>query len=260
MNYFDKDAISATLLKTVVKQSPVHAEERMKNFKATPNMQLGTAFHASILESDQYDELIAVAPMVDRRTKAGKELYSKFLETVGEKTVITYDQADAVLEMHKSYLAHPQAKRLLLQCSAFEHQSFFEFDGMECKAMIDMFDGKKTIVDIKTCQDASPEGFQRASANFLYHLQLAWYARAMGIDWKDVDAYIIAVENTAPYGVAVYKFSTNAILNGWELCKRGVAMWKEHKLNLAVGDGTFPYSDEVLELELPVWAMNDLEG
>ena len=260
MNYFEKDAISATLLKAIVKQSPVHAEERMKNFEATANMKLGTAFHAKILELPEYDNLIAVSPDCDKRTKAGKETHAKFLETVGDKTVITPDQSVLVENMARACMAHPQVQRLIEKCYATEMEIDFEFDGMDCKSKIDMVDDNGTIVDIKTCQDASPEGFKRDSARYLYHLQLAWYARARGIDWKDVNAYIIAVENKAPHGVAVYKFSTNAILNGWELCKLGVAMWKEHKMNLALGDGTFPYTDEVLELELPVWAMNGLEG
>ena len=69
--YFEKDAVSATLLKAVIKQSPVHAEERMKSFVPTANMKLGTAFHAELLESANMHELIAVQPIIDRRTKVG---------------------------------------------------------------------------------------------------------------------------------------------------------------------------------------------
>lgn len=257
--YYEKDAVSATLLKAVIKQSPVHAEERMKSFVPTANMKLGTAFHAQILEGDQFDELVAISPSVDRRTKAGKEAHAKFLETVGDKTVITYDQAEMIVKMHESCLAHPEVVRLMEQCYATEFQSFFEFSGMECKAMIDMCDDEGTIVDIKTTQDASPDAFMRQSANLLYHMQLAWYANAMGLQWNEVNAYIIAVENTAPHGVAVYKFSKSALLNGWELCKHAMKLWKEHKMNLALGDGSYPYSDKVLELELPVWATNLLD-
>jgi exodeoxyribonuclease VIII len=260
MNYFEKDAISATLLKAIIKQSPVHAEERMKNFKATPTMKLGTAFHAKVLESTEYDDLIAVSPDCDKRTKAGKEIHAKFLETVGDKTVITQEQSLLVDRMSEACMAHPQVQALVEKCHETEIEIDFEFDSMDCKAKIDMADEEGTIVDFKTCQDASPEAFMRASANFSYHLQLAWYARAMGLKWHEVNAYIVAVENTAPHGVAVYKFSKNAMLNGWELCKVGVGMWKEHKMNLAIGDGTFPYTDEVLELELPVWATNMNEG
>jgi len=257
--YFEKDAVSATLLKAVIKQSPVHAEERMKSFVPTANMKLGTAFHAAILEPDQAHELFAVQPIIDRRTKAGKEVYSAFLETVGDKTIITHDQSELMWAMKESCLAHPEVQGLMEQCYATEFQSFFEYDGVDCKAMIDMCDNEGTIVDIKTTQDASPDAFMRQSANLLYHMQLAWYANAMGLKWSDVKAYIIAVENTAPHGVAVYRFSQSALLNGWELCKHAMKLWKEHKMNVALGDGSFPYTDGVLELELPVWATNLLE-
>jgi len=257
--YFEKDAVSATLLKAVIKQSPVHAEERMKSFVPTANMKLGTAFHARVLETEKYDDLIACAPDCDKRTKAGKEAHAKFLERVGDKTVITQEQGNVVELMWESCQVHPEVNRLMEQCYATEFQSFFEFSGMECKAMIDMCDNEGTIVDIKTTQDASPDAFMRQSANLLYHLQLAWYANAMGLKWDEVNAYIIAVENTAPHGVAVYKFSQSALLNGWELCKHGMKLWKEHKMNVALGDGSYPYTDGVLELELPVWATNLLE-
>ena len=258
-DYYEKDAVSATLLKAVIKQSPVHAEERMKSFVPTANMKLGTAFHAVILEPEIAHELYAVQPIIDRRTKAGKEVYASFLENVGDKAVITQDQSQLLSGMKASCLAHPEVQRLLEQCYATEFQSFFEFSEIECKAMIDICDDEGTIVDIKTTQDASPEAFMRQSANLLYHMQLAWYANAMGLKWNEVNAYIIAVENTAPHGVAVYRFSQSALLNGWELCKHAMKLWKEHKMNLALGDGSFPYSDGVLELELPVWVTNSME-
>ena len=257
--YYEIEAVSATLLKAVIKQSAVHAAERMKSFQPTANMKLGTAFHASVLETENFEELIAVSPNVDKRTKAGKEVHAKFLEDVGDKTIITHDQFEKMKVMKMSCLAHPEVQKLLEKCYATEFQTTFDFDKMKCKAMIDLCDSEGTIVDIKTTQDASPEAFTRSSANFLYHMQLAWYAKAMNLDWREVKAYIIAVENTAPYGVAVYKFSQSALLNGWELCKTAMTQWKEYKLNLAMGDGVFPYSNEVLELELPVWATNLLE-
>jgi len=264
-SYYDKDAISASLLKAVTKQSPVHAEERMKPSEGTPATRLGTAFHASILEPEYWKDLIAVSPVCDRRTKIGKEVYAKFLETSEGKTIITPDQDQLIAGMLASAKAHPEVQRLIEECYAVEFQTFFEVDGMDCKAMIDMCGDDGTIVDIKTCQDASPEAFKRASANYLYHLQLAWYANAMTIvgdkesisekkDFSKVNAYIIAVENTAPFGVAVYRFSTEALELGWILCQRGFKVWKEYKMSLAVGEGVFPYSDTVLDLDLPAWA------
>ena len=258
-NYFEKDAISATLLKAIIKQSPVPAEERMKSFEPTANMKLGTAFHAIMLEPENYGDLIAVTPNVDRRTKAGKEEYNKFLETVGQKTIITTEQEGLVQLMWASTASHPEFTRLNELCYAKEMEIDFMFEGMQCKSKIDMVDDNGTIVDIKTTQDASPEAFMRQSANLLYHLQLAWYAKAMGLKWNEVDAYIVAVENSKPHGVAVYKFSQIALLEGWELCKRGVELWKEYKENCVLGYGSFPYGKETVELDLPMWARNGVE-
>tara|TARA_R100001594_G_scaffold150505_2_gene212016 strand:- start:99 stop:923 length:825 start_codon:yes stop_codon:yes gene_type:complete len=264
-NYYSRDAVSASLLKSVVKQSAVHAEERMKPSEGTQSMRLGTAFHARLLEAEDYENLIAVSPLCDRRTKAGKEIYAEFVEVSKGKTVITAEQGHLLEGMIASANAHPIVNRLLEECYATEFQTFWEIDGIPCKAMIDACSDKGVIVDVKTTIDASPEAFSRASFNYQYHLQLAWYANAMGIvgddkdlngkkDFSKVDAYIIAVENTAPFGVAVYKFSTDALESGWELCKQGFNTWKEHKLNKAMGDGTYPYSTEVLDLDLPYWA------
>ena len=52
-NYFDVSAVSATLLKAVINQSPLHAVERMMSFKPTTSMSLGTAVHAKLLEAEQ---------------------------------------------------------------------------------------------------------------------------------------------------------------------------------------------------------------
>jgi len=264
-NYYSRDAISASLLKSVIKQSAVHAEERMKPTEGTPATRLGTAFHASILEPENWSDLIAVSPACDRRTKVGKEVYADFLKTAANKTIITPDQDQLIAGMLQSARAHPEVLRLFEECYAIEFQTFFDIDGIDCKAMIDMCHELGTIVDVKTTQDASPESFKKASANWLYHLQLAWYANAMGIvgdtknisepkDFSQVNAYIIAVESSPPFGVAVYRFSSEALASGWKLCQRGFKIWQEHKLNVAMGDSTFPYTNEVLELELPYWA------
>ena len=264
-NYYSRDAISASLLKSVIKQSAVHAEERMKPTEGTPATRLGTAFHASILEPENWSDLIAVSPACDRRTKVGKEVYADFLKTSANKTIITPDQDQLIAGMLQSARAHPEVLRLFEECYSIEFQTFFDIDGIDCKAMIDMCHENGTIVDVKTTQDASPESFKKASANWLYHLQLAWYANAMGIvgddknisekkDFSKVNAYIIAVESSAPFAVAVYKFSTEALESGWKLCQRSFNVWKDYKLNLALGEGVYPYSDTVLDLHLPAWA------
>ena len=260
--YFALDAINATLLKDIIKQSPVHAQaRRARKDEPTPQMKLGTAVHAAILDTN-WDDAIAVAPAVDRRTKAGKAEYSEFLETVDNKTIITADQFNLVEQMKIAVFDHPEAKRLLGNCTDSEHVRVFEYGGEKCKAKIDALDDGHTIIDIKTTSDASPQAFAKQSANYLYHMQLAWYARSVdGAFWNDalipssdVDAYIIAIENTPPHAVAVYIFDAEALRVGWHLCKRAVREWQQYKLDCELNDVSLAYGDDIHDLCLPPWA------
>ena len=254
--YFALDAINATLLKDIIKQSPVHAQaRRARKDEPTHQMKLGTAVHAAILDfATNWDDAIAVAPAVDRRTKAGKAEYSEFLETVDNKTIITVDQFNLVEQMKVAVFDHPEAKRLLDLCYASEFVTTFEVDGELCKAKIDALDDGNTIIDIKTTADASPQAFAKQSANYLYHMQLAWYARSVDREFFDVDAYIIAIENTPPHAVAVYIFDAEALRVGWHLCKRAVREWKEYKLDRKLNDKSLAYGSDIHELCLPAWA------
>ena len=250
--YFALDAINATLLKDIIKQSPVHAQARRTVDNPTPQMKLGTAVHTAILDTN-WDDTIAVAPAVDRRTKAGKAEYAEFEEKSGNKTVITADQLKLVNQMHSAVFDHPEAKRLLGNCTDSEHVRVFEYGGEKCKAKIDAVDLlNDTIIDIKTTADASPQAFAKQSANYLYHMQLAWYARSL--DMEFVDAFIIAIENTPPHAVAVYIFDAEALRVGWHLCKRAVREWKEYKLDCELNDVSLAYGDNIHDLCLPPWA------
>ena len=275
VSYFEREGISATLLKAIIKQSPVHAQHRMEHFKATPAMNLGTAFHASVLEFEKYSELIAVEPEINKRTKAGKEEYAEFLKTVGNKTVITREQDETAQQMQEVCLAHPMVKRLLNDCDCYEMEVGFDYDylaevdnGMSipCKAKIDAVSAEgKIIVDFKTTADASPETFSKQSANLLYHLQMAWYAKAMGWGIDEVSAYIVAVENKAPYGTVVYKLPEETLREGWFLCKRAVFQWLSFEEQVALQeccDDSIPiqpyyeYTTHAELLELPKWSKN----
>jgi len=252
-DYFQLEGISATLLKSIIKQSAVHAANRMRTFKPTPAMQLGTAAHCAILEPHLYEQQIAIAPDCDRRTKIGKEEYASFVESVGDKTVIKYEQHESAIAMSNAIDEHEHATELL-HGTTREVEKIFTFDGETCKAKIDAIKGDNTIIDIKTTIDASPDAFAKQSANLFYQMQMAWYAKAIGSDWKTCNCYIIAVENTAPHGVAVYRYDSDVLDNGWKLCCRALRQWREYKETISQNKTPQPYGDLVYDIELPAWA------
>ena len=87
---------------------------------------------------------------------------------------------------------------------------------MECRARPDLIRNDGFIVDLKTAADASADAFQRASFNYGYHRQAAFYLDA----WKLISGeapkgFIFVVQETeAPFLTAVYVASPAMIEAG----------------------------------------------
>jgi hypothetical protein len=174
-DYHADPAISASHLKAVM-QSPYHYWSRFLDPKRptvepTSAMRLGSLAHCAVLEPDELSKRYAIAP--DRRSNAGKaaaaEMSANGIEAVSEPDMaLALNMADAVRQ-------HPYAAALLADGKA--EQSFWWDDkatGQRCKCRPDWYQGT-TIVDLKTCQDASANAFARACATFGYHTQAAHY-------------------------------------------------------------------------------------
>jgi hypothetical protein len=134
-------------------------------------MRLGSLAHCAVLEPDELSKRYAIAP--DRRSNAGKAAAAE-LAAAGIEAVTESDMALA-LSMADAVRQHPYAAALLADGKA--EQSFWWDDkatGQRCKCRPDWYQGT-TIVDLKTCQDASANAFARACATFGYHTQAAHY-------------------------------------------------------------------------------------
>ena len=57
----------------------------------SPAFAFGSMVHKLLLEPETFDEEYAVAPEVDKRTKAGKEAWAAFCASAGEKAVVSID-------------------------------------------------------------------------------------------------------------------------------------------------------------------------
>jgi hypothetical protein len=200
-DYHADPAISASHLKAVM-QSPYHYWSRYINpqrptIEPTAAMRLGSLAHCAVLEPDELHNRYAIAP--DRRSNAGKalaaDMAARGLEAVTEADMAL--AANMAIAVHQ----HPYAAALLADGKA--EQSFWWDDkatGQRCKCRPDWYQGS-TIVDLKTCQDASPGGFARACATFGYHTQAAHY-----LNGTFADRFIfIAVEKAYPFAVGLLR-------------------------------------------------------
>lgn len=173
-----ENKLSYSRLKALLKSPKALTEYLAKKQEPTPAMQFGTAVHAYILEPQVFAAHYIVAPEIDRRTKAGKEAWQALQDT--GKTILSasdfediklYAANVAALPTAKDYLANALAFEELIECK-LQTKNFGEFD---FAARLDVR-GTDYIIDLKTCQDASPQGFRRAMYKEKYHLQAALYS------------------------------------------------------------------------------------
>lgn len=212
--YLTLDRISNSYLKRL-SVTPANAKQEQKT---TPAMAFGTACHTYVLEPGKFTDQIAVSPKIDRRPKAGKELYAEFLIESKGKAVISEDEFEAVKSMGGAIKAHPMASKLLSEGVA--EQSILWNDlqtELQCKARCDWIAEDGIIVDLKTTKNASEYGFLQEIVRYRYYQQAAFYLTGLEkVTEKACDRFIfIAVEKTAPFRVECYELSEGFIEAGY---------------------------------------------
>jgi exodeoxyribonuclease VIII len=109
------------------------------------------------------------------------------------------------------------------------------------------------LLDLKTCQDASPAGFARAVVNFGYHLQAAHYSDGHAIaSGKPVLGFVFAcVEAEYPHAAAAYMLDDDAMAKARAKNRELAELYAACK-----AAGAWPgYVDTIQPLSLPAWAV-----
>ncbi len=222
--------------------------------KPTPAMAFGEAFHCRVLEPDRFEGTYAVAPDLDLRTKVGKLQREEWDAANKGKTIIAEPWMEQIDSMFDAVMSHPIAGRLF-EAGAAEH-SFFWRDSdnsllQKCRPDYLRQDG--IAVDLKTAIDASSRGFQRAVANYRYHVQAAFYADGIAsVLGAPLDGFLfVAVEKEPPFAVAVYTLEDLAVEHGRLAYQDDLARIAAHVAHPTDYAG---YSETIQELRLPPWA------
>ena len=221
----------------------------------TPAMKAGTLAHCAILEPGFLAARYIVRPDgLDGRTKEGKAWLAAVPAGV---EAVTAEQMLTARRQAEAVRALPDVAALLDRGQP-EVSAFWADDetGEACKCRPDWFspagDGGVILLDVKTTQDASPDGFPRSIANFGYHLQAAWYsdgfARASGLH---VLAFVFAcVEADYPHAAAVYMLDDDTLAQARAENRRLLNLYASCKR-----DGAWPgYPSDIGILNLPAWA------
>lgn len=223
----------------------------------TPELVIGSAFHSIVLEPHKFGDEYVIAPKFNLRTNQGKEDYAQFIAINEGKTVLTPEQYDTVRRMRDATMKHPLMNDLLLGGIVEDTIHWTDQEtGVECKSRPDHRGAGSVLLDLKSTQDASLEGFSRSCAKYRYHVQSAWYldgCQAAGLRQYDTFVFV-AVEKSPPYAVAIYYASDSFVSIGREAYREDLHIYAE-----CIRTGQWPgYPTTIQPLDLPTWATKRL--
>jgi exodeoxyribonuclease VIII len=254
--YHSWDALSASGAKQLLRSPAHYLASKEQQREPTPAMRFGTLVHAMVLEPHIVDQEFAAMPKVDRRTSVGKQQAELFAATNAGMTVIDMDDFQRAQKVAEAVRSHHLYNDLLKGASV--EQSFrWEQHGVPCKARMDAIHGGM-IVDLKTTQDASPDGFAKTLAGLKYYVQAAHYldgyAHSTGFE---ADRFVfIAVETEAPYAIGVYDLDFVALEAGRHKMALAAEAYKATK-SATSWKG---YSPKIETLSVPSWVGASLDG
>lgn len=263
-DYLALPGVHSSTLKAI-ETSPRHYQRSIASDRDTDAMRLGRVAHALILTPDAPADVA----VWDGGRRAGKE-WAAFCAAHAGKTIVRAEDLETAHAMRRAVLSHPRARALL---SEGEPEVTIQWDeaiepgerptvpALACKGRIDWLRGDYEIVELKTTRNIAPRAWARDFAARYYHVQLAFYMNGLDEAYGGAVAgcrlpapYVIAVENVAPFDVAVYRIPDATIEAG----ARKVAAWLRTVAECEAS-GVWPGvgGDDATDLVLPAWAEAD---
>lgn len=259
--YFSAPGVSNSDLGLFLK-SPAHYEfYKLGKIQKAPTKQqeFGTAVHCAILEPWRFETDFMTTPKFDKRTKQGKAQYQSFMDQFGDKTFIDEEQLDAIekitekvknyTDLSSNYVIRDQ----LLASGVAEVALFGVYPETKqlLRGKVDYMKSDGTLVDIKTTKSAHPRDFATSIAKYGYHRQAAYYLDlATLVTGRPYTRFVfVAIENTAPYEVAVYEASPIMVEQGRRDYQRAL-----EQLDRCLVTKKFPgYQEAPQVIDMPSW-------
>ena len=201
-------SLSVSGAKTILRTPALFEYQRRNRPAPKAAFDLGTLAHELILRSG--DNRIRVIDCYDWRSNkdqdAKKAAHAEGLVPVNRSDLLEASRMAAAVRRH------PLAAAILSEGDP-EVSMFWVDDttGLTLRGRIDWL-RDNAIVDLKSANDASPDGFARDAAKFGYHMQAAWYSEGVEIlTGKRLPFIFLVVEKNAPHLVGIYQMDDNAL-------------------------------------------------
>lgn len=207
---------SSSILKMLLTKTPAHVyaqyfDPSRKTKEPSAAMQMGTAIHAAILEPMKFEaEYFVLDEGLDK--KNSKSLFAA-IEAAGQIPLkrADFDVIESIRKMVFSkstsdkYLSNGHAeKSIIINCD--EYGIALKIRPDYCVLPCPEFPNGM-ILDVKSTEDASPNGFGDSVMKYGYELSAAWYCDVWQRHFKTEDRPLfvwLPVEKSEPYECAFY--------------------------------------------------------
>lgn len=259
-DYRKAEGISSTDLKKIVK-SPAHFRYWKDNpTEDTPSLVFGRAVHKYVLEKEDFYTEFAVAPNVDRRTKAGKEEWALFEVDNQGKDIISTDDFEKIKAMREVLYNTPFVSTLL---QGEKELSFFlkdETTGLMMKCRPDVrtqIGDTHILIDYKSTENADSDEFMKQAIKLYYDLQMAYYKDILDeITGVQHAVIFIAQEKSAPYCVNVLEANEYFLKSGRDMYRTMLDRMAECE---STGEWYGYLQGAINTLGLPSWLQKQYE-
>ena len=220
MNYYERTELSNSKIKLINRS---YREFLGAGGKVTPAMVEGNAFHTYMLEPEEFDRRYVFKPEgLSFATKDGKLWRSAQLENGLQ--IIDADCKDKFFYMKRNLMEH-RLSHLLLGDNEVEKEIYFNFNGVDCKAKLDLINhSNKIIFDYKTIEDCQNA---EKTCRFEYGQQAYFYQQAVFAEYKEYyDFIFIFCEKKFPNECKFIRLSNESLEYGIDKIHSGIERYK----------------------------------
>ena len=254
----------------LINRSPAHyyaeyLDPYRKARASKKHFVVGGITHMAILEPqylernyfilDDREIIASIGGASPRATTKYKEWKKEKLLEAKSREEVSIDDWEKVLRMRDAVHTHPAASLLLTEGVAETTVKFqCPETGAPCKARPDWLDKRNNlVVDLKTTDDASPDGFGRSAFNYRYHVQASFYFDGLyQSEIMQPNGFVfIAVEKSPPYAVGVYYVDNPTMNLGRQIYLQDLEVYQRCR---QTGDW-HGYPTEISALRVPGWAL-----
>ena len=250
------------MLRVLLKSPLTYHRTMQGQIKREPTsaMQFGTASHSAILENRFDGFYVRPETQSDgRKWRANAAECEAWIESHADRPVLTNSELVQLQAAARYVHEHPQASKLMQGATA-EVSVFSEVGKARCD-LLRVEPLVATVIDLKTCMDASTPAFSREILNRGYHIQAAWYRRVlMGLGIGTVHFYFIALQKGQLPLVNVLKLSEQSMRAGDAQVEAALILKRQCETNFQWPEwGDYDGTNEIKSVDVPAYALPEEE-